>query len=167
MGSGHKEDRCAADLMWRQSGAKMDRNSAMTGRLMVHAFCGAVAAFVFGLCVGHILIRHFDGLYTGGAAVSLAALILVLFWTRHAVQGFAVSEASRKDARQFLWSCVFFAMISSTFGLQVSGITWFRTDFLREFALVFWGAMTLVAIYPVRRDARRLANSASSQVASD
>jgi len=140
----------------------MDGISSMTRKLMVHAFCGALAAFVFGLSVGHVLVKHLDNVYSAGAVLSGASLVFVFFWTHYTVKRCAVKES----ARQFVWSCVFFAMISSTFGLQVAGITWFRTDFLRQFGFVFWGLMTCVAIFPVRRDARRLAHAMESETAS-
>jgi hypothetical protein len=56
-------------------------------------------------------------------------------------------------------------MHSFMFGLAASGHVWFSTDFMRTFGMVFWSAMTAVAIYPVRRDAKRLADAvASSQI---
>jgi len=138
----------------------------MTRKLMVHAFCGALAAVVFGLAVGHILIKHLDEFFLAVAVLSGAALVFVLLGTNGTVKRLAVSEAVRKSVRQFLWSCVFFAMISATFGLQVAGVSWFSTDFLRKFGFVFWGLMTCVAIFPVRRDARRLANAMERETAS-
>jgi hypothetical protein len=134
----------------------------MTGKLMAHAYCAALAAFVLSLCFGHTWFLHFDGLYAGGMAVSAVGLLFVLFRTHQVVERFVVSEATKKSARQFLWSCVFFSMLSAMFGLGVAGISWFSTDFLRKFGFVFWGAMTLVAIYPVRRDAKRVANAGQS-----
>ena len=138
----------------------------MTGKLMVHASCGALAAFVFGLAAGHIFIKHLDNVYLPAAVVSGAALVFVLFRTHSTGRLLSVSAASQNSARQFLWSCVFFAMISAMFGLQVAGVSWFGTDFLRKFGFVFWGLMTLIAIFPVRRDARRLANTAGREAAS-
>ena len=122
-------------------------------------FCGALAAFVFGLCGGHTFFKHPDRVYSPGMALAGVGLVFVLFRTRHALKRFAVSEAAKQSARTFLWSCVFFAMISGMFGLQVAGVSWFSTDFLRKFGFVFWGLLTCVAIYPVRRDAKRLANA--------
>ena len=125
---------------------------------MVHAFCGALAAILFGLSVGHVLSTHVGFGLLAVAVLSGAGVVFTIFWTHFAIQRFAVSEAAKKNARQFLWSCVFFAMISAMFGLQVAGVSWFSTDFLRKFGFVFWGLMTCVAIFPVHRDARRLAN---------
>jgi hypothetical protein len=136
------------------------------GKLMAHAFGGALAAFVFGLCVGHTFAKGLDGVYSTGMVLAGVAVVFVLFWMHHFFKRFAMNEASRQRARQFLWSCVFFAMISSMFGLQLAGISWFSTDLLRKFSFVFWGLMTLVAIFPVRRDARRLADAGPSQAAS-
>jgi hypothetical protein len=50
-------------------------------------------------------------------------------------------------------------MFSFMLGMAMSGYVWFSTDFIRTFGLVFWTAMTAVAIYPVRRDAKRLADA--------
>ena len=85
--------------------------------------------------------------------------MFVLFWTRRAVRRLATGEIANKHAGPFLWSCIFFSMLSFMFGMAVSGYAWFSTDFMRTFGVVFWGAMTAVAIYPVRRDAKRLATS--------
>lgn len=135
----------------------------MTGKLLAQAFCGAFAALVFGLCLGHTLLKHLDYVYSTGMVLAGIALVLALLWTNHVVRRAAASDASRQNAREFLWSCVFFAMISGMFGLQVAGVSWFRTDFLREFGFVFWGLMALVAIFPVRRDARRVAKAVESE----
>jgi hypothetical protein len=140
----------------------MDGIGSMTRKLMLCASCCALAAFVLGLSLGHVLIKRLDDLYPTGAVLSGAALVFVLFRTHLAGMRLSVSEAARKSALQFLWSCVFFAMISATFGLQVAGVSWFSTDFLRKFGFVFWSLLTLIAIFPVRRDARRLANAGRS-----
>jgi cytochrome b561 len=91
--------------------------------------------------------------------LSGASLMFVLFWTRRAVRRLATSESAKKHAGQFLWSCIFFSMLTLMFGMAVSGYVWFSTDFMRTFGVVFWSAMTAVAIYPVRRDAKRLADA--------
>jgi len=131
----------------------------MTAKLMAYAFGGALAAFTFGLCLGHTLLKHLDNVYSAGVVLSVAALVAVLILAHRAIQRLVVNEASRKNAQQFLWSCIFFAMISAMFGLQVAGMSWFSTDFLRKFGFVFWGLMTCVAIFPVRRDAKRIADA--------
>ncbi len=135
----------------------------MTQKLMAHAGCGALAAFACGFCAGHTFIEHVDSVYSPAMALAGLAAVFALFWTYHTLKRFVVSETSWQSARQFLWSCVFFAMISAMFGLQVSGVGWFSIDFLRRFGFIFWGLMTVVAIFPVRRDARRVANSRSTQ----
>ena len=132
---------------------------------MAHAICGALSALVLGLSLGRILIEHRDIAYFGVAGVSGAAVVLSFIRTRHMVERLAASENVRKSARQFVWSCVFFAMISATFGLEASGIPWLPSDFLHKVGFIFWGAMTLVAIFPVGRDARRLASAARSETA--
>jgi hypothetical protein len=122
---------------------------------MLDAFAAAVAAFGFGLCLGHTLIKHFDGLYSTGLALSSALLMFVLFSTWRAVRS-TTSGTARKGAGQFLASCIFFSMITSTFGISVSGLLWYSADFLRTFGVVFWAFITCVAIFPVRRDAKRV-----------
>jgi hypothetical protein len=63
---------------------------------------------------------------------------------------------------------LFFSMLCFGLGMAVSGFNWFSTDFMRRFNLVFWITLTGVAIYPVRRDAKRLADAAGpSQIRSD
>jgi len=129
-------------------------------------------AFVFGLCLTHTLIKHFDGLYSTLMIFSGASLIFVLLWTCRVVRRItpaqhATSEVARKSARQFLWSCVYFALISSSFGVAVSSVIWHGSDFIRTFGVVFWAIITCVAIYPVRRDAKHLAAVGPSQVASE
>src|SRR5579863_1362977 len=64
----------------------------MTARLMAHAFCSALAAFIFGLSVGHIVIKHLDSLLLAAGLLSDAALVRVLFRTRSAVQRLGVSR---------------------------------------------------------------------------
>lgn len=51
-------------------------------------------------------------------------------------------------------------MISLSLGMQVSAFVWYGSDFIRRFGVVFWSAITAVAIYPVLRDAKRLADAA-------
>jgi hypothetical protein len=98
---------------------------------------------------------------------SAGALVFALFWTRRTVRRLASSEIATRHAGQFLWSCLFFSMLSFMFGMAVSGYVWFSTDFMRSFGLFFWSAMTAIAIYPVRRDARRPADAVvSSQITS-
>jgi hypothetical protein len=69
---------------------------------------------------------------------------------------------AKKAATQFLWSCISFSMLSFGLGAAVSGWNWFSTDFIQRFNLLFWSAMTGIGIYPVRRDAKRLADAVAS-----
>ena len=141
----------------------MVRISSVLGRLTMHAFLIASAAFALGLCAGHVWIQRWDELYAAGMLISGACLTFVLMRTYgegHKLTGSATSDDARKTAGQFVWSCVFFAMISSMFGMSLSGIIWHSADFLRTFGLIFWGVITAVAVYPVRRDAKRLAAKA-------
>jgi hypothetical protein len=50
-------------------------------------------------------------------------------------------------------------MLSFGLGMAVSGLNLFGTDFMPTFNVAFWSAMTGIAIYLVRRDAKRLANA--------
>ena len=145
---------------------------ASTGKLMVDAFWAALMAFVFGLCLGHTVIKHFDRLYSTGMVLSGALLIFVLFWTSRAVRPLATakhstSETAKKSARQFLVSCICFSMITSTFGVGVSGFIWYFSDYVRTFGVVWWGGLTCVAIFIVRRDAKRLMEAGPNQIAPD
>jgi hypothetical protein len=54
----------------------------------------------------------------------------------------------------------FFSMLSFGLGIAVSGLNWFGTDFIPAFNLVFWSAMTGIAIYLVWRDAKCLVKAA-------
>lgn len=85
--------------------------------------------------------------------------MFVLIWTRRTVRRtatakHATSEIAKKSARQFVWSCMFFVIISGTFGIAVSGIIWYSSDFVRTFGAIWFGAATCVAIFIVRRDAK-------------
>jgi hypothetical protein len=71
-------------------------------------------------------------------------------------------ELARPDCVPDKPPCIFFSMVSFMFGMAVSGYVWFSTDFMRRFGVVFWSAMTAVAIYPVRRDAKRPTDAAAS-----
>jgi hypothetical protein len=139
----------------------MSRINSITRKLLFDAFWAALAAFVFGLCLGHTLIKHFDGLYFTGVVLSGALLIFALFWTRRAVRPLATVTA-KQSARQFLVSCIFFSMISSTFGIQVSGMVWYGSDFIRTFGVVCWAVFMCAAIYCIHRDAKRLTDAVAS-----
>jgi hypothetical protein len=154
-------------VAWRGRFPVIAKNTnSMTEELLAHAFCAAPSAFVFGV----FLIRttkYLNILDFTVVVLSGASLAFVLFWTRRAVRRLATGEIANKHAGQFLWSCIFFSMLSFTLGMAVSSYVWFSTDFMRSFSLVFWSAVTAVAIYPVRRDAKRLADAvASSRITS-
>jgi Na+/melibiose symporter-like transporter len=153
-------------------GANVGRINSITGKLLVDAFWAALVAFVFGLCLGRTLIKQFDSLYFTGMVFSGALLIFVLFWTRRAVRPSATakhstSETAKKSARQFLASCIFFTMISATFGVAVSSVVWYSSDFIRTFGVVWFAGLTCVAILCVRRDAKRVTDGVSSPIAPD
>jgi len=134
------------------------KTNSITEKLLAHAFCAAPSASVFGVFFIRTE-RHLNILDFTVVVLSGASLLLVLLWTRWVVWRLATGETAKKHARTFLWSCVFFSMYSFMFGMAVSGYVWFSTDFLRKFGLVFWTAMLAIAIYPVRRDAKRLADA--------
>ena len=119
--------------------AAMNTNS-FKGKLLAHAFSapGAAVMVLFG-----------------------ASLIADLLWTRREVRRLAASEIAKKAATQFLWSCIFFSMLSLSFGFAVSGLIWYSTDFLRILSAIWFGALTCVGIYPVVRDTKRLADTAA------
>lgn len=139
-----------------KGGRNRVRIDATTGKLLVHAGLAALGAFVSGLCLIRTL-EHFDSISLTVTVCFGVSLLADLLWTRHSVRELATSETAKKSASTFLWSCVFFSMLSFSLGMAVSGWVWFSTDLMRRFNLVFWSAMTGIAIYPVLRDAKRLA----------
>jgi hypothetical protein len=99
--------------------------------------------------------------------VSGAYLVSVLLWTRRVGRRLATSETAKKHAGQFLWSCIFFSMLSFGFGMAVTGIILYSADFMRIFTAVWFGALTCVGLYPILRDAKRLVDAVGpSQIAS-
>jgi hypothetical protein len=135
---------------------------SINGKLLLYAFHATPGAAVAGLCLVRATIKHFDGLDLAFTMLFSAALICDLLWTRREVRPLATNENTKAHATQFLWSCLFLSMISFTFGMAVSGYVWFNTDFLRTFGLIFWSAIMAIAIYPVCRDAKRLADATAS-----
>ena len=133
--------------------------NSIKGKLLTHAFCAAPSAFVCGFCLVRST-KQFDVLNLTVMVLFGVSLIFDLFWTRREVRRLAASEAAKKHATQFQWSCIFFSMISLGLGMAVSGFVLFSTDFIRMFGAVFWSVITGVAIYPVLRDAKRLADAA-------
>ncbi|HEV3330843.1 MAG TPA: hypothetical protein VG096_07670, partial [Bryobacteraceae bacterium] len=139
---------------------EMNTNS-ITEKLLAHAFCAAPSAFVFGVFLVRT-IKYLNILDFTVVLLSAASLLFVLFWTRRAVRRLTTGQIANKQAGQFLWSCIFFSMLSFMFGMAVSGYVWIGTDFMRGFGVVFSSAMTAVAIYPIHRDAKRLADAIAS-----
>jgi cell division protein FtsL len=149
-------------VAWRGRFPLTAKNTnSITQKLLAYPFCAAPSAFVFGAFQVRT-IKYSNILDFTVVVLSAASLMFVLFWTRRAVRRLATGEIANQRASQFLWSCIFFSMFSFMFGMAVSGYVWFSTDFLRKFGLVFWTAMMAVAIYPVRRDAKRLADALTS-----
>jgi hypothetical protein len=143
----------------RLKDAGMTKINSTTRTLVADACLAALAAFGIGLCFGCAFVRQ-DRLCFTGMIIFSAVLIFVLLWTRRAAQQLATSESAKKSASTFLWSCIFFSMLSSSFGLAVFRFVWSSPDFLWRFDVVFWSVITGVAIYPVCRDAKRLADAA-------
>jgi hypothetical protein len=133
--------------------------NSIKGRLLTHAFCAALSAFVCGFCLLRS-IKPFDIPYLTVMVLFGASLISDLLWTRREVRRLNVSETGKKHATQFLWSCICFSIVSLGSGMAVSSTVWFGTDFLRIFSAIFWCAITGIAIYPVLRDTKRLADAA-------
>jgi hypothetical protein len=113
---------------------------------------------VFGLCLVRT-IKQLDRVYVTGMVLSGAFLIFALFWTHRAVRSVATAETANNHATQFLWSCIFFSMLSLGFSTAVSNFVWSGPDLISGFGVAFYGALTCVAIYPVQRDAKRLAEA--------
>ena len=112
-------------------------------------------------------IEHFDIRYVIGIVLCGAFFTCALFWTRSEVRQFAKNETARKLADQFLWSCIFFSMLSLVFGIAATAVILYSADFTRTFGAVWFGALNCVGIYPVLRHAKRLVDSVGpSQITS-
>jgi hypothetical protein len=146
--------------------AAMSINSTTVRKLFSYAYCVAVGSFVFGLFLVRT-IEHFDIRYVTGIVLCGTFLICVLFSTRRDVRRFATSEKVEKLADQFLWSCIFFSMLSFGFSIAVTAAILYSADFTRTFGAVCFGALTCVGIYPVLRDAKRLADAVGPSAAHD
>jgi hypothetical protein len=147
-------------VAWRGRSPVTAMNAkSIQGKLLAYVFCSAPGAIVVGLSLERT-IKHFDRLYLTVLVLFGVALISALFWTRREVRRLAASETAKKHATQYLWSYTFFNMLCLVLGMAVGGFNWFSTNFMQRFNVVFWVIMTGVAIYPVRRDARRLADAA-------
>ena len=133
--------------------------NSIKARLQAHAFCAAPGALVLGFCLVRT-IKHFATLDLTIMILFGTSLMADLLWTRREVRRLAGTDMAKKAATQFLWSCIFFSMLCFGLGMAVSGWNWFSTDIMRRFNLLFWSAMAAIAIYPVCRDAKRLADAA-------
>ena len=136
----------------------MSTSSSIVGKLLAHACCAALGAFVFGLCLAST-IKQFDGLYLVLTVLFGIPLIADLLWTRRQVRELAANETANEYATQFLWSSVFFSMLSSGFGVAVMAVILQSADFIRTFGAVWFGALTCVGTYPLVRDAKRLGDA--------
>ena len=137
-------------------------SSPSTTKLLAVACGGALAAFACGLFFGCAARPPHSGVCFSATLLSGAILIFVLLRIRRTVKRLATNDTARKSAGQFLASCVFFSLLSSPFGMFVSGLIWYSRDFIRMFGSVWFGLLTCFAIYPVRRDAKRLTAAISS-----
>ncbi|MGY3691208.1 hypothetical protein ACVIGA_001288 [Bradyrhizobium sp. USDA 3240] len=127
-------------------------------KLVAHASCGAVGAFVFGLCLA-AAIRRFDGLYLAVTVLFAIPVVSDWFWTRREVRQLAAGDAANQQATQFLWSYLFITMLSSGFGIAVMAVVLQSADFTRTFGAIVFGVLTCIGIYPLVRDAKRLADT--------
>jgi hypothetical protein len=134
-----------------------------SSKLLLYAFDAAPGAFVTGLCLV-LAIKHSSILELTFTVLFGIALVSGLLWTRRKVRRLADNDRSKEHATQFLWSCVFFSMLWVMFGIAAAGYRWISTDFIRSVGLIFWTLMAAVAIYPVWRDAKRLADATRSSV---
>lgn len=133
------------------------------GKLLADAFCAAPSAF---LC-GFLLVRtveQLDILNLTGMILFGVAVIFDLLWTHRELRRLAGSETAKRHATQFLWSCLVLSCLVFTTlfrgpGIAVSSLIWFGTNFVRVFGVVFWSAIAGLAIYPILRDAKRLADA--------
>ena len=145
----------------------LNMNSITVGKLFAYAYGAAVGAFVFGLFLVGGTIEHFDGRHVAGMVLSGAYLVAELLWTRRVGRRLATSETAKKHADQFLWSCIFFSMLSFGFGMAVTGVILYSADFMRIFTAVWFGALTCAGLYPILRDAKSLVDAVGpSQIAS-
>jgi hypothetical protein len=136
------------------------------GKLLADAGLAALGAFVVGLCLVRTL-KHAGSLYLIVMVFFGASFISDLFWTRREVRLLGTNEAAMRHASRFLWGCVFFSMISASFGMAVSGFVWYGANFVHKLGLVFWSALEGIWIYSVYRDAKRLTDAAEpSHIAS-
>jgi len=135
----------------------MTTSSTIFRKLLAYAYCAAVGSFVSGLFVIRT-IEHFDIRYIIGMVLCGVFLICVLFSTRE-VRRFATSEEAEEHADQFLWSCIFFSMLAFGFGIAMTALILYSADFTRTFGAVWFGALACVGVYPVLRDAKRLADA--------
>ena len=127
-------------------------------KLVAHASCGAVGAFVFGLCLAST-IKRFDGLSLAVTILFAVPVISDWFWTRREVRRLAAGDMANQQATQFLWAYLFFAMLSSGFGIAVMAVILQSADFTRTFGAIVFGVLTCIGIYPLVRDAKRLADT--------
>jgi hypothetical protein len=142
------------------------RINTTTWKLFAHAYSDGVGALVFGLCLV-LTIKHFDSLYITITVLFGVALIADLFWMRREIRRLAASETARKHATQFLWSYIFFIMISLVFGMAHLSQKNSDADFMSRFGVRIWSAITGAVIYLVVRDAKRLGDAVgSSQITS-
>ena len=103
-----------------RSVTEMNTNS-VKGKLLVDAFCAAPSALVFGFCLVHTT-KHFDSLSLTATVLFGVCLIADLLYTRHEVRRLAASEMAKNAGTQFLWSCIFFSMLSFCFRYGAVGL---------------------------------------------
>ena len=96
--------------------------NSVTGKLVLHACCAASSAFVFGFFLVRTIIKDFDSLDFSVVLLSGFSVMFVLFWTYSAIRRLPTTETTKKSAVQYLWSCIFFSMLSLRFGYGGIGL---------------------------------------------
>jgi hypothetical protein len=132
-------------------------------KVMADAFYTAIAGFLFGVCLAGT-IKKVDGFPLVSAVCSGAFVIFGVCWTWRAVQRlltakYTTSDTAKRSARQLVAYCIVFVVSSVTFGIEVMAALRISSDGFYLFSAVFWGFLTCIWFYNLRRGARRLTSA--------
>jgi hypothetical protein len=134
------------------------------GKVMADAFYTALAAFLLGLCVAGA-IKRFDTGYFAGAVFCGPLVAFAAFRTRGAIQRlltakYTLSETAKKNASQVKLWCFLLAAYSFLCGHELMASFIRSNDSFYPFAaFFFYGALTALSIYLLRREARLLTSA--------